>query len=139
MITAVDIHFEAVLAEARAVPPGQPVMMINLLRFRDQADYGGRAGVTSCTGRAAYFERYAPVATPLVMAGGGRVHWYGHVMAGIVAPPGERWDDALLVEYPSFAVIQALFANPAYQAIVFHRTAALEDSRLFACTAAVLS
>jgi uncharacterized protein (DUF1330 family) len=53
-------------------------------------------------------------------------------LAGVIGPPEERWDDVLLVRYPAFSVLQKLFANPQYQAAVFHRTAALEDSRLIA-------
>jgi hypothetical protein len=35
----------AVLAELAAVPDGQPVVMLNLLRFRDQADYPPGSGI----------------------------------------------------------------------------------------------
>jgi uncharacterized protein (DUF1330 family) len=136
----VEIDSEAVLAAARAIPKDQPVIMINLLRFREKADYSQRPDVTPCTGREAYYERYAPVASPLVEAGGAKIFWLGRVLAGVIGPPDERWDDVLLVQYPSFAVLQKLFANPAYQAVVFHRTAALEDSRLIAsATNAVLA
>ena len=47
----------------------------------------------------------------------------------------ERWDEILLVEYPSAAAFAAMVTSPEYKAIVFHRTAALEDSRLVATTA----
>ena len=47
-----------------------------------------------------------------------------------MCPDDERWDDVLIVQYPDAATIAAMFNDPAYQAIVKHRTAALEDSRL---------
>ena len=128
----VDINSDAVLAAAAAIPKDQQVIMINLLRFRDRADYGQRADISPCSGREAYYERYAPVSSPLVQADGAKVFWLGKVLAGVIGPPDERWDDVLLVQYPSFSVLQKLFANPEYQAVVFHRTAALEDSRLIA-------
>ena len=126
----VDIDPAAVLAAASVIPEGQPIVMINLLRYREQADYGGRTEFTPCSGREAYYQRYAPVSSRLVMADGARILWFGDVLGRVIAPPEERWDDALLVEYPSFGALQRLFANPEYQAAVLHRTAALEDSRL---------
>ena len=128
----IDINPDAVLAAAAAIPKDQPVIMINLLRFRDRADYGQRSDVSPCSGREAYYGRYAPVSSPLVQADGAKIFWLGRVLAGVISPPDERWDDVLLVQYPSFSVLQKLFANPEYQAVVFHRTAALEDSRLIA-------
>ena len=56
-------------------PAGQPVVMINLLRFRKQADYGDRTEFAPCLGREAYFERYASVSSPLVFADGAKIHW----------------------------------------------------------------
>ena len=72
----------------------------------------------------------------MVRAHGGQVFWSGNVLAGVIAPPDERWDDALLVEYPSVDRLPRIYADPAYQLIAFHRTAALEDSRLIATTTA---
>ena len=126
----VDIDPAAVLAAASVIPEGQPIVMINLLRYRAQADYGDRTEFTPCSGREAYYQRYAPVSSRLVMADGAKILWFGDVLGHVIAPPDERWDDALLVEYPSFAAFQRLVANPEYQAVVIHRTAALEDSRL---------
>ena len=123
---------EAVLAAAAAIPTDQPVVMINLLRFRERADYGDRTDVAPCSGRDAYFQRYGVVSTPLVKADGAKIFWLGKIMASVIGPPDERWDEALLVEYPSFGSLQRLFANPQYQAAVYHRYAALEDSRLWA-------
>lgn len=132
----VDIDPAAVLAAAAEIPKDQPVIMINLLRYRARADYGERTDQMPCSGREAYYQRYAPGAMPYVNEIGAKVVWLGQVLAGVIGPPDERWDDALLVEYPSFGALQALFANPAYQAVVFHRTAALEDSRLIATATA---
>lgn len=55
----VEITADALDAANRIVPADTPVMMINLLRYRDQADYGDRTDVTPCSGREAY-RRYAP-------------------------------------------------------------------------------
>lgn len=127
----VNIDTEAVMAVAE-IAPDAPVTMINLLRFRDQADYGDRTEFPPCSGREAYYDRYAAVSSPLVMADGAKIVWMGTTIGNVIAPPDEKWDDILLVEYPRFAALQKLFSNPEYQAAVIHRTAALEDSRLIA-------
>lgn len=109
-----------------------PVIMINMLRFRDWAMYEPGCDATPCSGRDAYFERYAVVSTPLVMASGASIFWLGSVVGHVLAPPKEHWDDILLVQYPSFRALQGLLGTPEYQAVVFHRSAALRDSRLIA-------
>lgn len=129
----VEITADALDAANRIVPADTPVMMINLLRYRDQADYGDRTDVTPCSGREAY-RRYADVALKCVEKVGARVFWSGSVLGSVLCPDGERWDDVLLVEYPSFACSPQAFVDPEYQAVAFHRTAALEDSRLIATT-----
>lgn len=52
----------------------------------------------------------------------------------LIAPPGEHWDQLLLVRYPSAAAFLAMLADPEYQAATVHRSAALADSRLIATT-----
>ena len=70
-----------------------------------------------------------------VSEAGGRVVWAGEVAGTVIAPDGEGWDDAVLVEYPSRKAFLDMIARPDYQAAVPHRTAALEDSRLIATRA----
>ena len=59
--------------------------------------------------------------------------WMGAVRSTVVGPDDERWDDAILVEYPSRKAFLGMVTNPDYLAIAAHRSAALEDSRLI-CT-----
>ena len=108
-----------------------PLVMINLLRYRERAQYPAGAGADPCSGREAY-GRYAAGALQKVASVGGRIVWMGRVAASVIAPEGEEWHDAVLVEYPSRKAFLAMIALPDYQAAVFHRTAALEDSRLIA-------
>ena len=130
----------AVVAAAGAVPEGVPIVMLNMLRFREQADYGNRAGITPCSGREAYFQRYAPTLRGLIERGeitgvDSRIVWVGSAHASVIAPVDEPWDSIALVEYPSFAAFRRLVESPRYLAEAsFHRTAALEDSRLIATT-----
>lgn len=108
-----------------------PIVMINLLRFREQADYPEDFAAEPCSGREAY-RRYGEVAIQTIAAVGGRMVWMGSVQTTLIGPAGEEWDDAVLVEYPSRKAFLGMVAQPDYLAAAPHRTAALEDSRLIA-------
>ena len=114
-----------------AEPDDGPIVMINLLRYREQADYAADSGETPCTGEEAY-GRYSAAVTPLLVGVGGRPIWMGLARHTMIAPEGERWDNAILVEYPSREAFITMTSSPEYQAIAHHRRAALADSRLIA-------
>ena len=128
-----ELAAERVAGLLAGVEDGRPLVMINRLRYRAQADYGGAVGVEPCSGREAY-QRYAAEAIRFIKAVDGEVLWRGSGKAVIIGEPGERWDKAILVRYPSKEAFLEMVSNPEYQAITFHRTAALEDSRLIATT-----
>jgi hypothetical protein len=48
----------------------------------------------------------------------------------LIGPGDEHWDIAFIASYPNAAAFLAMVTNPDYQAIVFHRQAAVQDSRL---------
>ncbi len=116
-------------AALASVPAGVPVTMLNLLRFREQAEYPGQASELS--GREAY-EIYKQNAVQHIEAIGGKVVMQARTPAAIIAPEGEQWDEMLLVWYPSIAAFVSMVMNPGYQAFTVHRTAALADARLIA-------
>jgi uncharacterized protein (DUF1330 family) len=118
---------------AHLVPDGQRIVMINLLRYREWADYPPGTETEKRTGRQAY-ERYGENALRCMTSVGGRPIWRGRVGYTVIAPPGERWDEAVLVEYPSRSAFERMINNPEYQAGLVHRTAGLEDTRLIATT-----
>jgi uncharacterized protein (DUF1330 family) len=105
-----------------------PIVMVNLLKFRDVAEYGESAA-SRITGKQAY-ERYSKAVIPLVWEVGGQPLWMGKARAGVIVPDGESWDEVVLVHYPSRRGFVRMISSDAYQAIMHHRTAALADSRL---------
>jgi len=127
---------ERVEAFERGAPDDKPIVMLNLLKFRDAADYGpdGPAGVT---GRKAY-STYSKGVVPLLWEVGGQVLWMGNVREGLIAPDGESWDEVLLVHYPSRRAFVRMVTSDAYAKIMPHRTAALADSRLLETRAVAL-
>lgn len=119
-------QLQKVLADT---PKDQPVVMLNLLRFRDKADYSDDYG--ECSGREAY-QQYMKEAAACVSAVGAEVIWSGRSVGSLIAPPDESWDQVLLVRYPSIDAFMAMIQSSEYKGVVKHRTAALRDSRLVA-------
>ncbi len=109
-----------------------PVVMLNLLRFREVADYSAApalAPAVPVSGREA-FDRYIAEARPHLEAAGGEILFIGDGGAFFIGPEAERWDLAMLIRQPSVAAFFAHAGNEAYMASVAHRSAALADARL---------
>ncbi|HSB96070.1 MAG TPA: DUF1330 domain-containing protein [Spongiibacteraceae bacterium] len=106
-----------------------PVVMLNLLRYRAQANYSAHPHEVPCSGREA-FKRYSKLSIVCIEASGGKVLFIGNARASVIGPTDEQWDDIFLVQYPSRTAFLQMIATPEYRAINFHRSAALQDSRL---------
>jgi uncharacterized protein (DUF1330 family) len=109
-----------------------PIIMLNLLRFRAQADYSATphlAPLEPIDGATAY-QRYMDHTLPLLRKSGGDLVLLGRGGPFLIGPPNERWDAALLVRQRSVADFMAFATDKEYLAGVGHRAAALEDSRL---------
>jgi uncharacterized protein (DUF1330 family) len=112
-------------------PPDTPVVMLNLLRFREQADYPENYPAEPCTGAEA-FGRYGQAVAPLLESRGAGSIWQGRQAAMLIGPQDKDWHLAVLVRYPSAKAFLDMATSEEYLAIMAHRTAALEDSRLIA-------
>lgn len=115
---------------ARSIPGS--VVMLNLLRFRDIADYSATpelAPATPISGEAAY-RLYVAHALPHLKASGGEVLFFGRGGPFLIGPSGERWDAAMLIRQSSVESFVAFASNQGYLNGIGHRLAALEDSRL---------
>lgn len=113
-----------------------PVVMLNLLKFRDVADYSHApdlAPPAPISGPAAY-ALYADGIAPLLRASGGEVLFEGAGGAWFIGPEGDGWDRVLLVRQASVAAFLAFAQDPEAQQFGPHRTAALADSRLLPLT-----
>ncbi len=113
-------------AELENCDLSQPVGMLNLLKFRDRAEYPAQRDEPPRTGREAY-RVYAALAFPLIEALGAKPIL--SQMAWFVGDPAE-WDMAFVVQYQRASDILEMLGKPEYHAIEYHRDAALADSRL---------
>ena len=117
------------------LPLDRPVLMLNLLRFRETADYAlqdPEAG-DRISGAAAY-ERYSHAATPVFDSVGGTQVWIGSPELLLIGPEDESWDLAFVARYPTAQAFVDMLKNPQYQSAVRHRNAAVADSRLIRCS-----
>jgi len=110
----------------KALPRDTPVMMLNLVRFRDEARYvDGRR----CSGRDAY-RAYSEESAPIFQRVGGEIVWRGSPASVLIGPDDERWDVAFVARYPTAGAFLAMVTDPDYKVAVEHRTAGIADSRL---------
>lgn len=123
---------DAVIGWLQSAAQDEPVDMLNLLRFREVADYSASpelAPASSISGEEAY-RRYSEHTLPFLAEAGSEVLYAGNGRAPIIGPDGERWDSVLVVRHRSPQAFISFATNDGYLAGQGHRTAALEDSRL---------
>ena len=110
------------LAAFAARPADEPVVMVNLLKFRED---GGRES----------YARYAEAVAPHLERVGATIR-YGGVAPGAVI--GERnrpwWDAIVIVEYPSPAAFVDMVTSEGYATAHAHRAEALDRGDLIATT-----
>lgn len=109
-----------------------PVVMLNLLRFRDVADYSATPELAPdrpVTGAEAY-DAYIAHTLPFLEDSGGEMMFLGEGGSFLIGPADERWDCAMLVRQASLDAFLRFAENDAYLKGIGHRTAAIEDSRL---------
>lgn len=107
-----------------------PVIMLNLLRFKERAD--GIDAADGITGAEAY-GRYAAGVPRFLERVGARILFTLVPQQSVIGPDAAEWDLVAAVEYPSRRAFLAMAGDPEYLAHHAHREAALADSRLIAC------
>lgn len=108
------------------------VVMLNLLRFRDVADYSATPDLepdTPMSGAEAY-QLYVEHTLPHLRESGGDVEFMGEGGSFLIGPSDERWDMVLLVRHRSVQTFMSFASNEAYLGGMGHRLAAISDSRL---------
>ena len=115
----------------KALPRDAPIHMLNLIKFRDLAEYPpdhANHG-KGLSGREAY-AIYGTAFQALVADDGAAMVWQAPLECVVTGPPGE-WDEAFVMGYPNSGTFMAMVKNPRYVAEALpHRTAAVADSRL---------
>lgn len=100
-----------------------PMVMVNLLKFKDKAEYPDGSD-PDVSGRDAYL-RYGAGVQACLAAVGGKALYSGPVTGIIIGVVEQLWDMVALAQYPSAAAMMAMVALPQYKAIEVHRLAGL--------------
>jgi len=120
-------QFQELLAKA----PDGPLIMLNLLKFKDKAEYeDGRE--TAISGAEAY-GLYVAEMTKLIEADGGRMIFSALANVLVIGDGDLEWDVVGIAEYATLKSFQTITATPKYQEISAHRTAGLAHQLLVNC------
>ena len=100
-----------------------PIKMVNLLTFKDKAEYAdGRE--TNLSGKEAY-EIYTTEVQGHLEKVGGKSIFFGEVQRLMLGEVEELWDWVAIAEYPSRKAMLEMIMNSEYQKSADHRSAGL--------------
>jgi uncharacterized protein (DUF1330 family) len=86
-----------------------PVVMVNLMRFRERSLDGNGSGWDA-------YLRYSALTVPMIKARGGTLLWTGNARAVALGPQaGNQWDYVALVYYPSVAEFVDMMTSADYE------------------------
>ena len=101
----------------------KPIYMVNLLKFRERAEYeDGRE--TDLSGREAY-QLYGRAVVGILPDYGGKIVFVGDVTFLALGQVEDLWDEVAIAMYPSRAELLQMSSSPEWQALAVHRTAGL--------------
>jgi uncharacterized protein (DUF1330 family) len=86
-----------------------PVVMLNLMRFRERSADGDGSGWDA-------YLRYSALTVPMIKARGGTLLWTGNAKAvALGTEQGNQWDYVALVYYPTLAAFIDMMTSADYE------------------------
>ena len=118
-------------AAFKALDRETPILMLNMLRFRDQAAYpDGHAQTGKDLSGADAYQLYGKESGPVFAKVGGEIVWRGDYQTMVIGPQEEYWDTVFIARYPNAHAFLQMIADPDYKIAVVNRQAAVATSRL---------
>ncbi|MFT7598657.1 MAG: hypothetical protein ACI8TP_001580 [Acidimicrobiales bacterium] len=109
--------------EMKQPGPDGPISMVNLLKFKEHAEYeDGRE--TDLSGREAY-QIYGREVSKLIRQYGGKVTFVGDVTFLALGQVEDLWDEVAIAQYPSRVELWEMSTSPEWLEISVHRAAGL--------------
>jgi uncharacterized protein (DUF1330 family) len=103
--------------------PDGPIFMVNLLKFKDKAEYeDGRE--TDLTGRQAY-NLYGAAVAGILPDYGGRLFFISDVTFLSLGQVEELWDEIAIAAYPDRGSLLRMSMSEEWRAAAVHRAAGL--------------
>lgn len=124
-------QLEAYVAPIAAGTDG-PVVMLNLNKYREVAEYEDGRDVGGKSGREVYND-YGAVAVQGLAHVGAKILWATEATTPLIGCDHDAYDEVLAIWYPSRAAFVELTNFPGYQDALVHRDAALAWSSLIPC------
>lgn len=140
VLNAVDPTPEQIKAFLAHEKAGEPVFMLNLLKFKARASYSDRDTnpENDVTGEVAY-GRYAKAFGLLMCEAdiGFEIPFAGEINALLIGQYADKaaWDKIAIAKYPTADIMFECVSSPAYRKIHYHRKAGLEGQLLISCSA----
>ena len=110
-----------------------PVSMLNLLKFKEHAEYAD--GRTSELSGAEAYSLYGEKMAPFVISKGGRLVFGGRAEPLMLGEVDELWDTVAIMEYPSKEAFVEIVSAPEVGEFSVHRSAGLAGQLLIAVSA----
>jgi len=104
--------------------PDGPVFMVNLLKFKEKAEYEDRRA-TVLSGREAY-QIYGRAVTDILPKFGGRAVFAADVSFLSLGRVEELWDEVAIAAYPDRGAMVRMSFSPEWREAAVHRTAGLK-------------
>ena len=111
------------IEEMMAPGPDGPIHMVNLLKFKERAEYeDGRE--TDLTGEEAY-QLYGQGVAKLVEEYGGEILFAADVTFLALGQVEDLWDEIAIASYPNRGALLKMSTSDEWRALSVHRTAGL--------------
>jgi uncharacterized protein (DUF1330 family) len=95
----------------KALKPDEPVVMLNLMRFRKRSLDGNGSGWDA-------YLRYSALTVPMIKARGGTLLWTGNARTVALGRPDDhQWDYLALVYYPAVADFIDMMTSAEYESL----------------------
>lgn len=119
-----DLH----VATVEGLPADQPVVMLNLMKFRDKSLDGDGSGWDA-------YVRYSQMANKLIRQRDGRIIWAGEALGTTLGPEVHGdWHYTALVYYPTPAAFLDMMQSDEYATANIHRDNGCEAHLIVANT-----
>jgi len=107
-------------------PHGKPISMVNLLKFKEKAEYPADHELhgKDMSGAEAY-ALYGDAVGKIILSLGGEMVFFGQVERLMLGEVEELWDQVAIAKYPNRQAMLDMIYSDEYRAIEVHRNAGL--------------
>lgn len=129
---AVDPLPDQVKAFLANHPDGEPVYMLNLLKFKAKATYNDGEDISGAEAYARYAKAFGEMVASKNIAGAKAI-FGGKIGSWLIGQGEGEWDAVGIFRYPDAKTMFATVSSEDYRKIHKHRKAGLEGQLLIAC------